>query len=140
MSHVCDRWTRPAGAASFAGMKPHPTPIEFALLKPLWREGRLSARELHDATEDVTRWSYSSTRKTLERMLEKGLVGVAEVHGVRVFRARVQKLPTVAAMWRDFAGRVLGGAPAAPMAHFAENDFLSRDEIAELKRMLEAED
>jgi predicted transcriptional regulator len=121
-------------------MKTHPTPVEFAFLKALWRDRRLSARELHDATESVTRWSYSSTRKTLERMLEKGLVAVSDVHGVRVYRARVQKLSTVAAMWRDFAGRVLGGAPAAPMAHFAENDFLSSEEIAELKRMLEAED
>jgi BlaI family penicillinase repressor len=118
---------------------PHPTPVELALLKPLWREGRLSARELHTHTEDVTRWSFSSTRKTLERMLEKGLISAAEVHGVRVYRAKVQKLTTIAAMWRDFAGRVLGGAPAAPMAHFAENDFLSREEIAELKRMLETD-
>lgn len=118
----------------------HLTPIELELLKPLWREGRLSARELHDATEHITRWSFSSTRKTIERMLEKGLIGAAEVHGVRVFRAKVQKLSTVASMWRDFARRVLGGPAATPMAHFAENDFLSREEIAELKRMLTEED
>lgn len=117
----------------------HPTPIELELLKPLWREGRLSARELHDATEHLTRWSFSSTRKTLDRMLEKGLISATEVHGVRVYRAKVQKLGMVASMWRDFAHRVLGGAPAAPLAHFVENDFLSREEIEELKRML-AED
>lgn len=120
-------------------MKAHPTPVELAMLKALWREGRLSAREIHDSTEDVTRWSFSSTRKTLERMLEKGLIYTTEVHGVRVYRPGVKKLVTIAAMWRDFADRVLGGAPAAPMAHFAENDFLTREEIAELKRMLTEE-
>ncbi len=118
---------------------PHPTAVELELLKSLWREGRLSARELHDRTERFTRWSFSSTRKTLERMLDKGLLAAGETHGVRVYRAKAQKLAVVASMWRDFAHRVLGGAPAAPVAHFVENDFLSRDEIEELKRML-AED
>lgn len=118
----------------------HPTPVELELLKPLWREGRLSARELHDRTEQFTRWSFSSTRKTLERMLDKGLLAAVEVHGMRVYRAKAQKLPVVASMWSDFARRVLGGAGAAPMAHFAENDFLSREEISELKRMLAEED
>ncbi len=114
----------------------HPTPIELELLKPLWRDGQLSARELHDRTENVTRWSLSSTRKTLERMQQKGLIDVKDVHGVRVYVPLARKLSVVALMWRDFAKRVLGGAPAAPMAQFAANEFLSADEIEELKRML----
>lgn len=121
-------------------MKAHPTSVELELLKALWRKGRLSAREIHEATQQATKWSFSSTRKTLERMLEKGLISDTEVHGVRVYAARVQKLSTVASMWRDFASRVLGGAGAAPIAHFAENDFLSKEEIDELKRMLAEDD
>jgi BlaI family transcriptional regulator, penicillinase repressor len=116
---------------------PHPTPVELELLKALWRDGRLSAREVHDRTERVTRWSFSSTRKTLDRMIEKGLVAAADAHGLRLYRAKVQKLATIASMWRDFADRVLGAPASAPVTHFAENDFLSSEEIAELRRMLE---
>lgn len=119
---------------------PLPTPVELEFLRSLWREGRLSARELHDQTVEVTLWSFSSTRKTLERMLEKGLIGVADLHGVRVYRARARKLSTLKAMLRDFAGRVLGGAAAAPLAQFASNDFLSKEEIDELRRMLEEDE
>jgi BlaI family penicillinase repressor len=51
-----------------------PSISELSLLKALWRQQPLSAREIHDAVEAELGWSYSSTRKTLERMLDKGMV------------------------------------------------------------------
>lgn len=140
LSQVCDLWTFCGRCGIGSMMKPtktdYPTPVELELLKQLWREGRLSARELHERTAQFTRWSYSSTRKTLDRMLEKGLLAASDLHGVRVFRARVRKLATIAALSRDFARRVLGSAPATPIASFVESDFLSNEEVEELKSML----
>ena len=43
-----------------------PSVTELTLLKCLWREQPLSARELHDQAAPELHWSYSSTRKTLE--------------------------------------------------------------------------
>jgi len=118
----------------------HPTAIELEFLKHLWREKRLSARELHDLAEPFTRWSYSSTRKTLDRMQEKDLVSVADAHGILVYRAKVRKLQVIAAMSADFYRRVLGADPQTSIAAFKGSDFLSREEVEELKRMLEDED
>lgn len=113
----------------------NPTPPELELLKVLWSEGRLSARELHDKTAQVSGWSLSSTRKTLERMVAKGLIMLTEAHGVRLYRARARKLHTIAELWRGFAQGVLGdGAAATP--NFVESELLSASEIAELKRLL----
>ena len=117
-----------------------PTPVELELLKHLWRKRRLSARELHECTKEFTRWSFSSTRKTLERMVEKEFISGFDLHGVQVFRARVSKLPMLARMMRDFAGRVLGSSHSAALAAFTESDFMSTREIEELKRMLSEED
>ena len=66
---------------------PVPSISELSLLKALWRQQPLSAREIHDAVEAELGWSYSSTRKTLERMLDKGMVRQALRHGVQVYAA-----------------------------------------------------
>jgi len=60
-----------------------PSLTELILLKALWRKQPLSARENHDSAEHELGWSYSSTRKTLERMLEKGMVSQQVHHGVQ---------------------------------------------------------
>ena len=49
-----------------------PSITELTVLKALWKQQPLSAREIHQHIEDELGWSFSSTRKTLERMLDKG--------------------------------------------------------------------
>ncbi|MEG1116180.1 MAG: BlaI/MecI/CopY family transcriptional regulator, partial [Janthinobacterium sp.] len=62
-----------------------PSVTELSLLKALWKDHPLSARELHARVEEELGWSFSSTRKTLERMLDKGMLLQRSVHGVLVY-------------------------------------------------------
>lgn len=113
-----------------------PSPSELPLLKCLWAERELSARELHDRVAEELGWSPSSTRKTLERMLAKGLVAQRDLHGVRVYRAKAEKLPTLASLTRDFARRVLGMETPPPVSAFTGSTMLSEEELAELETLL----
>jgi BlaI family penicillinase repressor len=61
-----------------------PSVTELSLLKCLWKQQPLSARELHDLVAEELQWSYSSTRKTLERMVEKQMVNLRVMHGINV--------------------------------------------------------
>ena len=103
----------------------------------LWRAPRLSAREIHDAAGGDALWSYSSTRKTLDRMAEKGLVTVALVHGVKTFAAAKPKLETLAGLIRDFARDVLDATEPMPAATFVSSKLIDADEIEELEALLE---
>ena len=87
--------------------EPRPSPSELALLKALWKQSPQSARELHNQIEPELQWSYSSTRKTLDRMRDKGFVSQSEVHGIHVFRAELEKVETLALYAKDFAERIL---------------------------------
>jgi BlaI family penicillinase repressor len=113
-----------------------PSNAELELLKCLWRQEVCSARELHTAVATQLQWSYSSTRKTLERMCEKGLVSESSSHGLNVYRARVGKLATLASMSRDFASRVLELDGPLPVQAFAESRLLSEAELGELEALL----
>ncbi len=119
---------------------PRPSDSELKLLRQLWRAPRLSARELHEAVEAETGWSFSTTRKTLDRMVEKGLVGVEPVHGVKTFSAMETKLATMAGLIRDFARNVLEADAPLPAAAFTGSKLLAPDEIKELEDLLETLD
>jgi predicted transcriptional regulator len=117
-----------------------PADSELKLLRALWGAHRLSAREVHEASLADTRWSYSATRKTLDRMEEKGLVKVEAVHGVKTYAAARPKLETLAGLIKDFARSVLDTDAPMPAATFASSRLLDSEEIAALQALLDADD
>ena len=113
-----------------------PTDTELTLLRPLWQSRRLSAREIHDATEASTGWSFSSTRKTLDRMVDKGLIAIEMVHGVKTFIPKTPKLSVLASLIGDFSKNILGSDQPLPAAAFVGSSLISEDEIDELEDLL----
>ncbi len=114
----------------------NPTKPELAILKLLWRDKEMSAREIHTEIADVFSWSYSTVRTVLERMADKGLVSKNPIDGVNIYEAEVGKVALLGRMIADFSKRVLelDGAPAA--AFFADSKLLSDNELEELEEML----
>ena len=119
-------------------MKPSPT--ELVILKYLWLHGTQSIREIHDGIANEMEWSYSSTRKTVERMIQKKMVGISEFHGLKVYRAKLKKIPTMAAIIRDFAAEVLGLEGPLPVSNLVKSQLLSAEELAELDKLLRKTD
>ncbi|WP_200919802.1 BlaI/MecI/CopY family transcriptional regulator [Duganella sp. Leaf126] len=117
---------------------PIPSVSELTLLKTLWKQQPLSAREVHDAAADELAWSFSSTRKTLDRMLDKQFIALEVVHGVNVYRPRLDKVETLAAFARDFGRRVMELEAPLPMAMFTGSKLVDQQELTRLEQMLNA--
>jgi len=113
-----------------------PSISELSLLKALWRRQPLSARELHEKVVGELGWSYSSTRKTLERMLEKGMVRQELRHGVQVYEAVLEKVGTLAAFAHDFGRRVMEIDTPLPVAMFTGSKLVDDTELARLESLL----
>lgn len=114
-----------------------PSVTELTLLKCLWKQQPLSARELHDQAAPELQWSYSSTRKTLERMVEKGMVNIHAVHGVNVYAAALEKMETLAAFARDFGRRVMEMDEPLSVNMFTGSKLVNHAELAELEQLLQ---
>jgi len=114
-----------------------PSITELSLLKVLWKQQPLSAREIHDAAGDELAWSFSSTRKTLDRMLEKQMVSLQTIHGINVYRAQLEKVGTLAAFAHDFGRRVMELDAPLPVAMFTGSKLVDRNELAQLEQMLQ---
>jgi predicted transcriptional regulator len=114
-----------------------PSETELKLLKALWPKGRLSAREIHDATQKATGWSFSTTRKTLDRMAGKGLIAAEPLHGVKTYVPLRSKLDVMGGLVSRFARNVLDHEGPLPAAAFTGSRLLNKGEIAELQALLE---
>ncbi len=113
-----------------------PTAPELEILKVLWQRQPCTARELHDEIEAQLQWSYSSTRKTLERMGEKELVNITSQGNKRIYTAQVDKVKTLASFAQDFAKRVFELDGPLPVAMFTDSKLIDDGEIADLEKLL----
>jgi predicted transcriptional regulator len=115
-----------------------PSSSELVILKHLWSAGAQSVGEIHGVISEDLGWSRSSSRKTIERMVDKGLLSQTEAHGLNIYRAKAKKIPTLAGLIQSFAADVLGLEGPLPVSNLVKSDILSGDELAELEAFLKA--
>jgi len=117
-----------------------PSSSELVILKHLWSAGAQSVGEIHAAISPSLGWSRSSSRKTIERMVEKGLLSQREQHGLNIYRAKAKKIPTLAGLIQNFASDVLGLDGPLPVSNLVKSKLLSDAELAELDALLKQSD
>lgn len=117
---------------------PTPTDAELEVLKCFWRDGDLSAREVHDRIAAQLDWTPSTTRTMLERMRAKTLVSRRDVHGVAVYSQTRRKVEVLTGLMRRFS-TLLEMDEAVPAAAFTGSQLLNDADIAELDALLNAQ-
>lgn len=118
----------------------NPTPelsrAEYDILRPLWKQGQLSVREVHDRVSVAHGWAYTTTKTMMDRMAAKGLLERSAFHGVFLYRPLISRPAGLARLVKFFADRVLETDPAAVVSLFARSGSLSAEEMGELERIL----
>ena len=113
-----------------------PSKSELAILKVLWAEAPLSAREIQEKVGPQLDWSFSTTRTTLSRMAGKSLLQLDTKHGVRIYTPVDSKARTLSGVMREFFDTVLEIKGPLPTAAFHDSKMLSEEEWLELDRLL----
>ena len=111
---------------------------ESNVLEVFWRaDGPLSAEDVVAAMDNDREWSAGTIRTFLTRLVKKKALG-AEPDGRRyLYRALIPREDYVHKQSRDLIDRLFGGRIAPFLTQFSERQRLSRDEIEELKRLVE---
>lgn len=112
-------------------MKPNSTELE--ILKILWKKQPRTVKEIHEYIAPKYSWSYSSTRKTLERMGDKGILEVGFIGNKKTYKALLEKIPTLALYMNDFASNVLELDEPMPITMFADSRLIDKEEISDLE-------
>ncbi|HEV2747373.1 MAG TPA: BlaI/MecI/CopY family transcriptional regulator [Allosphingosinicella sp.] len=111
---------------------------EFAVMEVLWDEAPLTAAEVAERVPPERGWSVRTVKTMLSRLLAKGALAHEEDGRRYLYRPAVRREDYVAHESGRLIDRMFGGRLTPLVAHLAERDRLSPDDIAEIEALLKA--
>jgi BlaI family transcriptional regulator, penicillinase repressor len=116
---------------------PKPTVMELAILRVLWERGPSTVREVCDVLDSQKSTGYTTVLKLLQIMTAKGMVVRNEEARAHVYVARQPAESTKRQLVSDLVQRAFAGSASQLMMHALSGKKTSRDEIEEIRRMLD---
>jgi BlaI family transcriptional regulator, penicillinase repressor len=110
---------------------------ELVVMEVLWSaQASLTASEITHRVDPGRAWSDRTVKTMLARLLAKGVIAHEEDGRRYLYRPAVARELYVARESRRLVDKLFGGRAAPMVAHLAQGDGLSSDDIAELKALL----
>ena len=113
------------------------TGSEWNVLVCLWEHSPQTVMQLVAELGDRVGWAKSTTITTLRRMEEKELVHVEQGARGKLYAPAVEREQATAAETHSFLDRVYQGSVGMMMSAMAQWEGLSRDQIAQLRAILD---
>jgi len=117
---------------------PRPSDFELAILRVLWRRGSATVRQIHEDLLHERQQGYTTVLKTMQIMLEKGLLERDEAGKSHVYRAALAEADAQSGMLKDLLAKVFGGSTRKLVMAALKESPMSGEEEAEIKALLEA--
>jgi BlaI family transcriptional regulator, penicillinase repressor len=109
---------------------------ELAIMEVLWDEAPLTATDVSARVAARRDWSLATVKTLLSRLVSKKAIG-HHLDGRRfLYAPLVEREAYVAGESRRLVDRFFGGKLMPLVAHLAEQEKLSDDDIAEIERLL----
>jgi BlaI family transcriptional regulator, penicillinase repressor len=109
---------------------------EHVVMEVLWHDAPLTANVVAERLADSQSWTLPTVKTLLSRLLAKGALS-AEAEGRRfLYRPLIARSDYVAGDVRRLVDRLFGGKLSPLVAHLAEQDALSAQDISEIEALL----
>jgi BlaI family penicillinase repressor len=109
---------------------------EHAVMEVLWEESPLTAQDVAERVPTERGWSANTVKTLLGRLLAKNAI-VHEEEGRRyLYRPLVEREDYVAGESQRLIDRLFGGKLTPLVAHLADRDQLTAQDIAEIEAIL----
>jgi BlaI family penicillinase repressor len=109
---------------------------EHAVMEVLWDKSPLTAQEVVERVPAERGWSANTVKTLLGRLLAKNIIGHEEEGRRYRYRPLVARGDYVAGESRKLMDRLFGGKLTPLVAHMAERDELTDQDIAEIEALL----
>jgi BlaI family transcriptional regulator, penicillinase repressor len=116
---------------------PRISEAEWQVMDVLWQRSPQTANEVVEALARRVDWEPATIKTMLNRLVKKGALKFKTEGKRYLYAPAVTRDACVRTEGRSFLDRVFGGAAGPLIAHFVEDANLSKDEITELRRMLD---
>ncbi len=110
---------------------------ESRIMEALWRRGPLTVSDIIAEVADAQEWSDATVKSLIGRLLKKKAIQSGRAEGRTLYKAMLAREDYVRDESRGFLDRLFGGDLAPFVSHFSEHHSLSRNDIQQLRALLE---
>ena len=110
---------------------------EWTVMEVLWARGPQLAQDVVRVLQEDRPWEDQTIRTLLRRLVKKGAVDTTREGKAFRYRAAVERDDCVRDAGRSLLRRLARGSASPLLATFVEEAELTRDEIADLRRLLD---
>jgi BlaI family penicillinase repressor len=117
--------------------QPRPTDSELEILRVLWAKGPCTVREVHEELNRRKVTGYTTVLKFMQIMADKRLVRRNEDQRAHVYEAALPREATQGQLVRDLLDHAFSGSAAGMVMHALAAQPATREELAEIRRLLD---
>ncbi len=111
---------------------------EHVVMEVLWDAAPLTAQEVVDRVDPKREWSGNTVKTLLGRLLAKQAITHQEDGRRYLYRPLVERDAYLTGESKRLIDRLFGGKLTPLVAHLAEQDELTADDVAEIEALLKA--
>ena len=113
------------------------TDAEHAIMEALWdRDGAASAQDIFDDIGAKRAWSLATVKTLISRLVHKQAIATRPDGRRFLYTATIARDDYVVTESRRLVDKLFGGRAASLVAHLAESEALSVDDLAEIEALL----
>ena len=116
---------------------PSLSPAEWEVMKVLWDDGPLAARDVFSRLPDQRGWAYKTVKTLLSRLVAKEAVAYDQIGNSYLYRSAVDRESVTKQEVRTVFQKMVSEAFAPVLMQFIEAADLSDEDIKQLKRQLD---
>ena len=114
-----------------------PTEAELEILRVLWAKGSATVRDIFDVLSQERPMGYTTVLKTMQIMLDKGLVSRTEAGKAHIYAAAMREEAMQGQLLQDLSDKLFSGSPALLAMHALSMQPASDEEIQLIKALIE---
>lgn len=133
---MSDNSPRPSNSPSNEISGDRISDAEYVVMDVLWADAPLTANMVAERLKDRQSWSLPTIKTLLSRLLAKRAIAY-EADGRRfLYRPLIARADHIAGDVKRLVDRLFGGRLSPLVAHLAEQEALSPQDIAEIEALL----
>jgi BlaI family penicillinase repressor len=113
------------------------TEAEWDIIQVVWEREPCAAPEVQEELVARKKWTYSTVKTLMDRMVAKGLLTTERIRNLILYRAAIRRQDAQRGELMRTVKRAFGGAFTPMMQFMLESDALSQEELQELQGMIQ---
>ncbi|WML34640.1 BlaI/MecI/CopY family transcriptional regulator [Clostridium sp. OS1-26] len=110
---------------------------EWEVLKIVWVSSPCTSNQIIKALEESTNWSPKTIKTLINRLVNKNVLGFKEDGRRYLYYSLVEENECIKAENQSFLSKVYNGALKSMLVNFIKESDLSKEDIEDLKRILD---